>query len=77
MGACSPEFAHQALQEEKEIGLLLPCNIIVYEDNDAVHVSAIMPSVAMHMVENDKLPAIASEVENKLKKVITSLSPDS
>ena len=70
LGACNPQFAHKALEEEKEIGLLLPCNVIVYENDGKVHVSAILPSVAMGMVENEKLPAIATEVETLLKKVI-------
>ncbi len=74
LGACNPQFAHKALQEEKEIGLLLPCNVIVYEDGGAVYVSAIIPSVAMSMVENENLPIIAKEVEGKLKAVIDSLS---
>lgn len=73
LGACNPEFAHKALQEEKEIGLLLPCNVIVYEDNSNVYVSAILPSVAMNMVENPKLAEISKEVEEKLKFVIDSL----
>lgn len=73
LGACNPEFAHKALQEEKEIGLLLPCNVIVYKDGSDVHVSAILPSVAMSMVENPALAGIALEVENRLKKAIDSV----
>ncbi len=73
LGACNPKFAHQALQAEKEIGLLLPCNVIVYEDNGNVHVSAILPSSAMGMVENPKLSEISKDVEDKLKSVIDSL----
>lgn len=73
LGACNPQFAHKALQVEKEIGLLLPCNVIVYEDNTEVYVSAIIPSVSMNMVENEDLVTVASEVENRLKKVIDSL----
>ncbi|MEX0933930.1 MAG: DUF302 domain-containing protein [Candidatus Paceibacterota bacterium] len=74
LGACNPSFAHEALQAEKEIGLLLPCNVIVYEDSGSVYVSAIVPSVAMSIVENSDLVSIASEVEDKLKKVIDSLN---
>ena len=70
LGACNPPLAHKALQAEKEIGLLLPCNVIVYESDGKVHVSAIIPSVAMSMVENPKLSEIAQEVEDKLKKVV-------
>lgn len=73
LGACNPSFAYEALQAEKEIGLLLPCNVIVYEDNAEVFVSAIVPSLAMSVVENDKLEGIAKKVEEKLKNVIDSL----
>jgi len=73
LGACNPSFAHKALQAEKEIGLLLPCNVIVYEDKEDVFVSAIVPSVAMGMVENSSLPEIAKEVEEKLKRVIDNI----
>ena len=54
LGACNPQFAHKALQAEKEIGLLLPCNVIVYEDNSDVYVSTILPSSAMSVVEKDR-----------------------
>jgi len=73
LGACNPQFAHKALQEEKEIGLLLPCNIIVYKADGNVYVSAILPSVAMSMVEKPKLANISTEVEEKLKAVVDSL----
>lgn len=73
LGACNPQFAHKALQVEKEIGLLLPCNVIVYEDSGEVYVSAIVPSVAMNMVENEDLASIASEVEKKLVSVISAV----
>ncbi len=67
LGACNPPFAHQALLAELEIGLLLPCNVIVYETEGRVVVSAIVPSVAMGMVENPALGEIAVSVEAKLK----------
>ncbi len=73
LGACNPSFAYQALQEEKDIGLLLPCNIVVYEQEGKIFVSAIRPTVAMSIVENEKLHSIAAQVEEKLKKVIDSL----
>lgn len=74
LGACNPPFAYKSLQAEKEIGLLLPCNIIVYEDEGKTTVSAILPTVAMQMVENDGLKKIAFEVEEKLKKVVDNIS---
>lgn len=70
LGACNPASAHKALQAEKEVGLLLPCNVIVYEEDGAVYVSAILPSAAMSMVENPALAALAKEVEPKLKRVV-------
>ncbi len=73
LGACNPSFAHKALEAEKEIGLLLPCNVVVYEDGGSVFVSVILPTVAMGMVENSDLPNIAAEVEEKLKRVIDNI----
>ena len=73
LGACNPPFAYQALQAEKEIGLLLPCNVIVYEDSGKIFVSAILPTVAMGMVDQPGLDDIAIKVEEKLKKVIDTL----
>ncbi len=73
LGACNPPFAYKALQAEKEIGLLLPCNVIVYEDGGKVFASAILPTVAMGMVDQPGLADIAAKVEEKLKKVIAKL----
>ncbi len=73
LGACNPPFALQALQAEKEIGLLLPCNVIVYEDKNKVFVSVILPTVAMEVVKNPSLVNIAKQVEEKLKNVINNL----
>ena len=70
LGACNPPFAYKALETEKEIGLLLPCNVIIYEEKGKVNVSSILPTVAMNMIENLKLKEIANEVEEKLKRVI-------
>ena len=73
LGACNPPFAFQALQAEKDIGLLLPCNVIVYEAGDMTAVSAILPTVAMSMVENKSLRPIAEQVEAKLKRVVDNI----
>jgi uncharacterized protein (DUF302 family) len=73
LGACNPPFAYKALQAEKEIGLLLPCNVIVYEEGGKVFASVILPSVAMGMVDRPGLADIATKVEEKLKKVIDKL----
>ena len=73
LGACNPEFAHKALEAEKEIGLLLPCNVIVYQTGDTVHVSAMLPSAAMSAVENDTIADVAIAVEEKLKRAIDAV----
>jgi uncharacterized protein (DUF302 family) len=73
LGTCNPSFAYKALQEKKDIGLLLPCNVIVYEDSGKVFVSAILPTVAMKMVNNTSLAEIAKTVEEKLRKVIDNI----
>ncbi len=72
-GACNPSFAYKALTVEKEIGLLLPCNVIVYVDKGETYVSAINPSEAMSIAENEDLKKLAEEVGHKLKKVIDSI----
>jgi len=74
LGVCHPQSAYQVLKKEQEIGLLLPCNIIVYEkENGNITVSAIRPTVAMQVVKNDEITGIANEVEQKLEQVIASL----
>ena len=73
LGACNPPFALKALQAEKDIGLLMPCNVIVYEDGGKVFVSAVMPTVAMRVVGNTSLAEAGKTVEEKLKKVVDAV----
>lgn len=73
LGACNPPFAHKALQAEQDIGLMLPCNVIVYEKEGKVSVSAILPTIAMGITDNAQLMEIAKEVEKKLKKVVDQI----
>ena len=73
LGACNPQFAHKALEAEKEIGLLLPCNVIVYQTGAEVYVSAMLPSAAMSAVENVAVADVAQVVEEKLKRVVDSV----
>lgn len=70
LGACNPSLAHRALQAEQDIGLLLPCNVIVYEKEGKVFVNAINPSVTMNFVENEELEGIAKDVTQRLENVI-------
>jgi uncharacterized protein (DUF302 family) len=74
LGACNPELAHHALAAEKEVGLLLPCNVIVYEDGADVVVSAVDPTIAMAMIENPVLQSIAETAAQKLRSVIHVLT---
>jgi uncharacterized protein (DUF302 family) len=73
LGACNPPSAHEAIQAEENIGLMLPCNVIVYESDGKTKVGMIKPTVAMGMIENGDLNTIAVAIENKLKKVFESL----
>jgi len=72
VGVCNPTYAHKALRVEREIGLLLPCNVIVYEENGAVQASAVDPVKLMQATGNDELTAIASGVQDKLETSINN-----
>ncbi|MEY4512613.1 MAG: hypothetical protein RLZZ450_4735 [Pseudomonadota bacterium] len=75
LGACNPALAHQALQAELEIGLMLPCNVIVYEGDDGnTIVSAIDPTQTMASVGNPKLEALAHVVREKLAIALSRLA---
>ena len=74
LGACNPPLAHRALQVELEIGLLLPCNVIVYEEDGGAVVSAFDPMAAMSMAENPALDEVAATVQVKLRRVIENLA---
>jgi uncharacterized protein (DUF302 family) len=74
LGACNPPFAHQALQNEPEIGLLLPCNVIVYEKEDGGNtIAAIDANAMLSVVENDSVKTIADEINQKLKRVVEAV----
>jgi uncharacterized protein (DUF302 family) len=73
LGACNPPFAYQALQVEKDVGLMMPCNVVVYEDKGKTFVLAAMPTALMGLVKNDNLKSTAAQIEQKLKKVVDNL----
>lgn len=74
LGACNPHFAHKALTNENKIGVFLPCNVVVQEnDNGEIEVSAVNPIASMSAVQNKSLESIATEVQQKLARVISSL----
>ena len=74
LGACNPPFAHKALEHSLDVGLLLPCNVIVYEGDDGrTVVSAIDPIQMMAVMDDPGMREVAEEVQARLQKVIDSL----
>lgn len=73
LGACNPSLAHQALTSELEIGLLLPCNVIVYEDDGASVVAIIDPITMLELADNPSLERVANEARVRLQHVIEAL----
>jgi len=73
LGACNPPLAHQALQAEEELGLLLPCNVIVYEKEGKSVVSVFDPIVMAHIIDNPVMKSVAEEVKKKLEKVLQAV----
>jgi uncharacterized protein (DUF302 family) len=73
LGACNPPLAHAALQSNLEIGLLLPCNVIVYEEGDGTMVSIIDPAGMMSVVDQPELGEVAQQARERLQRVIDSM----
>jgi uncharacterized protein (DUF302 family) len=73
LGACNPSLAYETLQEEIEIGLLLPCNVIVYEQDGRIVVSAVDAAKMLSVVGNPRLESSAGKVNEKLRRVIDGL----
>jgi len=73
LGACNPGLAHQALQAEPHIGVMLPCNVIVQEVEGGVEVAAVDPVASMASVENASLGEVATQVRETLQEVVESL----
>ena len=74
LGACNPQFAHRALQEENKIGTLLPCNVVVREQADhTVEIAAVDPVESMSTVENPALESLAAEVRGRIETAISTL----
>lgn len=74
LGACNPPNAYKALQAESDIGLMLPCNVIVYEgESGKTIVAAVDPVASMTAIENASLGAVANDVRSKLQRVIEAM----
>ena len=70
LGACNPPLAHRALEAEPQLGVLLPCNVVVHEHQGRTHVSAVNAEQMLSIVGNDELGPIATEVRGRLAGVI-------
>ena len=73
LGACNPQFAHRAIEAEANIGVMMPCNVVVQEIDGRAQVAAIDPLAGMRAVGNADLDEFASVVSARLKRVIESL----
>ena len=74
LGACNPQLAHRALQVDLGVGLLLPCNVTVYEDGPESVVSIVDPTTLLGVIENPVLRPIAEEAADKLRRVVGTLT---
>lgn len=69
LGACNPPLAHKALTARPDVGLLLPCNVIVYEEGDMTVVNIIDPMSMTNFIQDPSLDAVAEEARQRLKRV--------
>jgi uncharacterized protein (DUF302 family) len=73
LGACNPQLAHRALDVEREIGLLLPCNVVVRADGDGTLVQALDPEVMVGITEQDGLRGVADEASRRIQAALEAL----
>lgn len=74
LGACNPPLAHRALQAEPSIGLLLPCNVVVRQDEEgSVHVEFMDPAAVLDLVNKPEISLLAIEVRQRLERVMAAL----
>ncbi len=75
LGACNPPLAHRALEAEPLIGLLLPCNVVVAEEEGGSLVAVLSPKAIFQLVSNPQIAGLAEEVEAKLRRALESVAP--
>jgi len=77
LGVCNPPFAHRSLEADLDVGLLLPCNVIVYETDDKkAYIAAINPVSALEIIQSQELRNIAEEVSERLERVVGRVGRD-
>lgn len=74
LGACNPPLAYRSLSTDLEVGLLLPCNVIVYEENGGAVVSIVDPLSMLGVIASPELESVANEARTKLGRVAVKLS---
>lgn len=74
LGACNPPLAHQALQLEPDLGVLLPCNVVIYQLGETTHISAIDAERMLSLVENAELEPISADIRERLGRVVDRAS---
>ena len=74
LGACNPPFAYQALQVIKDVGLMMPCNVVVFTDQGKTFVESALPTVMLNLIQNEKLKSTAEQIEAKLKKAVDNVN---
>ncbi len=70
LGACNPALAHRALEAEPELGVLLPCNVVIYQEDGQTRIAAVDAEQMLSIVGNDELAPTASEVRRRLSAVV-------
>jgi uncharacterized protein (DUF302 family) len=73
LGACNPQLAHRALEQEPDIGLLLPCNVVVHAEKEGSRVEVADPKAMLGIVGNERLNSIAEEAKQRLQRAVASL----
>lgn len=76
LGACNPQLAADALDQEDDIGLLLPCNVIVYREGEETVVAALDPATMVDLTDNPALAQVAGEARRRLERVIDAISEE-
>ena len=74
LGACNPAFAHQALSNELEVGLLLPCNVCLWSEGDGVTVAMVRPDAMFTLIDDADVGPVAVQVDEKLRRALDAVA---